>query len=479
MLIGLDLGTTAVKALLTDADGTVIERASAPVGLQHSPDGGVEQDLEDIWEACLAVLGLLGAPSDLSAVTALGVSSQGGALQVTDADGQPLGPTISWLDCRGRDASRALTEELGPDWFSSHIGHGAAGLTIGQILRLRDEAPAMVAPPNRIGWVGDAVVARLCGRAAHDATSLALGLMYNPWLDAADPELLTRLGLTEDRLPELLPACEPAGGLLPSVAAGTGLPAGIPVSPAVHDQYSSALGCGAVHAGDVMFGAGTAWVLLAVTTDPAQPVTPAGFVCRHPVPGLFGQMLSLVNGGSAVGWAVRLMGLEHAGGIDLDPLMSSVPPGADGLRFVPLLAPGSRLGPGRVTGLTLSHGREHLLRAVVEGLACELARHLHHLTDSGIPAGRLVMTGGASASRVTPQIVSDVTALPVACTAEPDMSALGAAVLARAMTEPGQSLAALSEAMAPPVRTFEPSADAVTYARLLEEYVEAFSSSEN
>jgi xylulokinase len=479
MLIGLDLGTTAVKALLAEADGTVVARASAPVGLQHLPDGGVEQDLEDIWEAALAALRLLGERGDLAAVKALGVSSQGGALQTKDGDGQPLGPVISWLDARGRAQSHALTDELGPDWFASHIGHGSAGLTIGQVLRLRDEAPDVVAPPNRIGWVGDAIVARLCGRAAHDATSLALGLLYNPWLDSADPELLSRLRLSEDRLPDLLPAMETAGGLLTSVAADTGLPAGIPVSPAVHDQYASALGCGAVHPGDVMFGAGTAWVLLAVTTDLAPPVAPGGFVCRHPVSGLYGQMLSLVNGGSAVSWALRLMGLAEVAGQEIDGLLSGSEAGADGLRFVPLLAPGSRLGPGRMAGLTLSHGRAHVLRAVVEGLACELARHLRMLIESGIPIGRLVMTGGASSSRVTPQIVSDTTGLPVACTAEPDMSALGAAVLARALTEPGQDLAALSEAMSPAVRTFEPSADAVTYAQLLEEYLESLAAPEN
>jgi xylulokinase len=173
------------------------------------------------------------------------------------------------------------------------------------------------------------------------------------------------------------------------------------------------------------------------------------------------------------------MGLGDASSGAVDDMLSSAAVGADGLRFFPLLAPGSRLGPGRMTGLTLSHGREHLLRAVVEGLACELARHLRVMVERGIPTGRLVMTGGASASRVTPQIVADVTALPVACTAEPDMSALGAAILARALTEPGQDLASLSEAMSPAVRTFEPSADRVVYAQLLEDYVKSLEEPED
>ena len=84
-----------------------------------------------------------------------------------------------------------------------------------------------------------------------------------------------------------------------------------------------------MHAGDVMFGAGTAWVLLAVTTELAPPAATGGFVCRHPVPGLYGQMLSLVNGGSSVSWALRLMGLDGASADDIDELVSAADPGAD------------------------------------------------------------------------------------------------------------------------------------------------------
>ncbi|KPK62289.1 MAG: hypothetical protein AMK73_06360 [Planctomycetes bacterium SM23_32] len=475
MFLGLDLGTTNVKAVVADADGNVLARGAAPVGVRHVGTAGVEQDIEEIWSAAVGAVGRAAGAVGGARVRAVGVSSQGGALQLRGADGRPVGPVISWMDGRGAPCDRELTERFGSRWFAEHVGHGQSGIAVGQLLRLRQEAPEMLGRAVRIGFVGDAIVERLCGRAAHDATSLSIGLLYNPWLGRAEPDLLDELGVEDGQLPDLLPADAQAGALVHEAADQLGLPRGIPVSPAVHDQYASALGCGAVQAGDVMFGAGTAWVLLAASDRLIAPVVPRAFVCAHLVEGLYGQMLSLVNGGSSVAWAARLMGVEPAGTDELDSLVEDAAPGAGGVRFRPLLAPqgGAGLPPGTrgaLSGLRLRHGRAHVLRAVVEGLACELARHLRFLTDAGVPLGRLVMCGGAAASRTTPQIVADVAGAPVACCSESDTSAFGAAVLARGLGEPGRPLADIARDTAPDARPVEPGANAALYAELAGQY---------
>ena len=154
--------------------------------------------------------------------------------------------------------------------------------------------------------MGDVIVGRLCGRRAHDRTSMSIGMLYNPSLDRADPDILERLSLREEQLPELIPATTPAGRLSEEAAARTGLLSGIPVSPAVHDQYAASVGAGSVHLGDVCLGTGTAWVLVANTPKLTPPVAQSTFVCPHPVGGLFGQLLSMANGGSALDWALRL-----------------------------------------------------------------------------------------------------------------------------------------------------------------------------
>jgi xylulokinase len=478
MFLGLDLGTTNVKALVADGMGKVLAQGSAAISLYPVEHGGVEQDLEEIWSATLAAIGQVTRSLPSHTIRAIGVSSQGGALQILDADYRPVGRVISWLDQRGHAEDAKLTAELGRDWFLQRIGHGRSGLAIGQLLRLRCENPALLQPPNRVGFVGDTIVGRLCGQAAQDGTSTGLTLLYNPARRTYDSDLLARLGIEESQLPHLIPCRQAAGTLLPDVARQTGLPAGIPVSAAMHDQYAAALGTGVVHAGEVMFGAGTAWVLLAATDQLTKPVIDDAFVCTHPVEGLHGQLVSMVNGGSALTWARQLLGLEKLAEAEIEKLIATTHPGSDGLFFWPFLTPfgASGLAPGtrgRLSGLQLSHTPAQALRAVVEGLAFELNRHLEFMRAAQIPVAKLATCGGAATSEVTPQIVADVTGLPVSAHAAHEGSTLGAIILARSLVEDGQSLAKLAEEMTPSGRLIKPGRNVETYRGLYACYLQS------
>ena len=484
MYLGLDLGTTNVKVLAVDGDGRTMGEGSAPVPRVTTPEGGVEQDIDEIWDATLTAMRQATGRLDAAAIRAIGVSSQGGALGLLDDRGRPLGRVISWLDGRGQPFDRQLEEELGTDYLAEHLGSNLSAMALGQLARLGSQRPDWLSAAAQIGFVGDLIVARLCGRRAHDATSLSIGMLYNPRLGEADPDVLRRLGIQEKRLPDLLPADRPAGGLLPEVARQTGLGAGIPVSPAVHDQYAASLGAGAVSPGDVSLGTGTAWVLIVHTDRLTAPVMPRTFVCPHPVPGLFGQLLSMSNGGSGVDWALKLTGRGGLAGEELDAALEAVPPGCDGLRCWPLLVAGAGVGVagtglaggGRLGDVRLGHGPNHLLRAVVEGLACELARHLELIARAGLPARRLVMCGPAATSRVTPQIVADVTERPVACIGESAISAYGATIVARRLAEPQVDLRTLAERLAPRHREVQPGPHAEVYGELLRGYLEPFTS---
>jgi xylulokinase len=476
MLLGLDLGTTNVKAVVAELDGQIRGQASMPVALFHVGAGGVEQDIEEIWSATVAAVRQATRDVERSRVQAIGISSQGGALQLLDGQHRPQGRVISWLDGRGAADDVRLTRELGRAWFVEHISHGGSALAVGQLARLGREQPGLQAAPNRIGFVGDVIVGRLCGRPTHDGTSCALTLLYNPGRRDYDAGLLRRLGIESTQLPELVAPPLPAGRLLPEVACQLDLPAGLPISPAIHDQYASALGCGAVHAADVMFGAGTAWVLLAVTDRLLDPVTDDALVSHHVVDGLHGQILSLRNGGSAFTWALQLAGQEKLTGSEIDERLKAVPPGSDGLMFRPLLgafgATGVAVGTkGCLDGLQLSHTAAHLLRSVIEGLAFELNRHLELLRGAGISVQRLLMTGGAAASEVTPQIIADITGVPVVCQPGAASSPQGAVVLARSLI-PGQaSLRELAEGMAPAGRVIRRGPDTAFYQPQFKQYL--------
>ncbi len=513
MYLGLDLGTTNVKAVVADRSGRIVSDGSCPIARQNLPGGGVEQDIEEIWSATLAALGQAArtVPAGVP-IQAIGVSSQGGAMQWLDGDDRPVGPVISWLDGRGRPYDEQLDHELGAAFFAEHTGRCVCGLAPGHVLRLRGEPPAWMERADQLAFVGDVIVGRLCRRRAHDATSLSIAMLLNPRLGRADPELLARLGLAERQLPDLLPATAVAGPLLPEVAVETGIPAGIPVSPAIHDQYAASIGVGSVRAGDVCLGTGTAWVLLANVTSLSAPATRTTFVCPHPaartkgtvpfsrqngpaaadkaacaakigtVPrgDLFGQMLSMGNGGSALQWALSLVRQEELSGESLDAILDSVAPGAGGLCFWPVLSHGACAADladgGRLSGLRLHHGVPEVLRAVVEGLACELDRHLRMLVAAGVPVGRLLMCGTAAASRVTPRILADVTRCPVLCGPEAAVSAIGASVIGRAMAEQrplGELALELAGQQMPELQAVEPCSDD-RYRELVTRYTEPF-----
>ena len=472
--LGIDLGTTNIKAQVVAEDGTVVSSGAVPVGIVYGADGAAEQDMEDIWSGTTAAVRQAVGGAEGSDVRAVGISSQGGALQVLDRAGHCAGPVIGWQDARGGPWNHEVTARLGGAWFAAHIGMTKSFTSIGQLLRLRDRG----ALPEgfRVGWVGDVIVGRLCGRRAHDATSLSEAALLNPAEGKEDTELLSILGTRRELLPDLLAVDRAAGGLLPEVAASLGLRPGIPVGPAVHDQYAAATGCNAVRSGDTMLGAGTAWVLLAMSATLDAPVGGIALVGRHPVPGVFGQMLSMVNGGACITWAAKTLNLGNLGVKETDALMAGIPAGSDGLRFRPLLSDlgGAGLLPGtagRLDGLRLGHTPGHIMRSLVEGLACELGRYLAVMEKGGVTARRLVLCGKAAVSSITPGIIADTTCLPVDCVDVPETSSLGAAIFARSLVEPGAGLVELADAMKPRSRRIEPGAGKAEGRTRLAEYL--------
>lgn len=464
MFLGIDLGTTNVKAVLTDPAGTVVSVGSAGVAMDHRPGGGAEQSMADIWHAVIqAVTAAVGDRG--RDVAAVGVSSQGGSIQILDTTGQEVGPVISWMDRRGGPFNEARTATLGSDYLRDHAGHARSLVVPGQLRRLAAEGS--LPEGFALGFVGDRIVHRLTGRAAHDTTSLAITCLANPVTGLADADILAELGLDESRLPDLIEATTPAGALCQAAAAELNLPAGIPVSPAVHDQYASALGAACLGPGEILFGSGTAWVVLACTAEPVDPTGGAAFLARHVLPDRWGLILSMINGGSALGWASKLMGLDSD---DLDEALQAVPLGCDGLGAIPhLTRAGLTPQPGALVGLELGHTPAHILRAMLEGLVCELRYYLETLLGDAPGPARLVATGRAATGQVTPQLLANVVGCEVACLDQPAVSAAGAATIAAALLEPSP-LEDLAAGRAETPRLITPDADASACQSLYRHY---------
>jgi sugar (pentulose or hexulose) kinase len=176
---------------------------------------------------------------------------------------------------------------------------------------------------------------------------------------------------------------------------------------------------------------------------------------------------------------MRLLGRAEFSIDDVDDAVAQVPPGSDGLCFWPLLAAGAASAEGvrggRLAGIGFGHGANHLVRAVLEGLGCELSRYVGLCERGGLTIDRLVLSGSAASSRATPQIVAQLSGRSVLCSTRSAASAWGAAVLARAMTEPASNLADLALAWSPDTRTVPVGDRPAVYGELLERYLEPFS----
>lgn len=467
MYVGVDLGTTNIKVLITDEDGRVVARASEEVNIKYLDGGVVHQDMSDI--CCKSITAIKNAVQqvDAKSIKAVGVSSQGGALQILDSEEKPYGAVISWLDNSADEYNRRLTDELGGEWFAGHTGHPKSIITPGQLLKLQEENRL---PDNyKIGYVGDMIIRLLTGVRAHDHTSCSLAMLYNPYLEEVDRELLEKLGISENQLPRLMEPYKQAGTVTAEAEAETNLPGGVPVSAAVHDQYAAAIGCGAVNAGDIMLGAGTAWVLLAVSEEPGRNLTEYTFICNHVVEGLYGEIISLLNGGSAVRWALKLAGMEDIEAGVLEDILRKTPAGCDGVIFSPRLA--GEGSEGRIAGLKLSHGPEYIIRAVIEGLAMEVNIRMQMLGDKCFKPAKLLMAGQAAMSETTPQIIADITGIEVRTITESAVSAMGASIIARNLLVEGNRLGQLAEKFSPETKTYKPGKDEKLYNSIFKKYL--------
>jgi sugar (pentulose or hexulose) kinase len=449
ILIGLDVGTTATKAVAFDLAGIARAEASSGYGLLTPGHGWVEQDPEALWRAVVEVLravaGQLG-PDDR--VVALAQSSQGGTTIPVDAAGAPLGNAISWMDTRAAAQADAVRAQVDAEFIRTTTGWPLqAALPLQHIGWLRDNCPQLHTGARHYLFVNDFIGRRLTGRLCMNPSDASITQLMNLATGDWDERLLEMAGIRRAQLAPIRPSGAAIGALTLEAAEATGLPADALVVNGAHDQYCVAVGTGVTQPGRMLLSCGTAWVLLAVPENLALGLASGMAISRHAIEGRWGAIRSLGGVGTSLEWLVNnTYGLPSASGtgantgpererlyIDLNEAAGRCPPGADGLLFLPL-AGGHATGFGPARGgfmnLSLNHGRGHLARAIMEGTAFELRWAVEEMRAANVKVAELTMVGGAAKSSLWPEIVADVLGLPVTVPAMKDAAARGAAILA-------------------------------------------------
>ncbi len=439
VLIGLDVGTTATKAVAFDLAGTPLASATVAYGLQTPQPAWVEQDPEELWRGATSTLRSVAAQlKPDQRVIGLAQSSQGGTTIPVDEAGRPMCAAISWMDQRTVAEAEAAAAEVGAEFIRNTTGWASGPVLPLQHIRwLRAHRSDLFARTPAYLFVNDFIGARLTGVRCMNPTDAGMTQLYDIAAGDWSPRLLELAGIRGEQLSPLRPAGEPIGVLQPDAAALTGLPAGLLLANGAHDQYCAAVGAGVIKPGEVLLSCGTAWVLLAVLADRSAGFRSGMAVGPHVQAGLWGGIRSLGGLGASMEWLMETFWADAMERSEkyaaIDAAAGQAAPGAGGLLCFPLAGGHAAIfGPARggFVHLTLGHTRGDLARAVMEGAAHELRWALEEMQQTGAAVTGLRMVGGAARSPVWPQIIADLTGIPVVLPAMHDAACAGAAILA-------------------------------------------------
>ena len=441
LIVGVDAGTTRIRALVFTPDGRVVAEGSRPTEVERPRPGWAEHDAEALW------LAACGALSDATAKTArparirgVAVASVGEAFVALDRDGRPTCPVIAWYDERPIAQLARLATEIGKAQLYALTGLSAdPTFSLCKLLWLKENAPEALARTRLWLNVAHYLAWRLCGVPTADLSlasrSLALDLHARRWAE----DLIRALGLSPAIFAEIRPCGQRLGTVTAEAAAATGLSTECVVGIAGHDHLMGALATGSLAPGVLLNSMGSAegltLALEASTTEPEigrRGYSQGVVEVERPVPYVFG---GFPTSGASVEWFRALFGraVAHA---QLIAEAEEVPPGCHGLTFVPDLR--GRLSPtpdplarGAWFGIGADVRRGALYRALLEGLAFEARQSVDALTElPGLPRIEAVRAiGGNSRNRLLLAIKAAVYDRPIAAAAMPEATALGAALL--------------------------------------------------
>jgi len=470
-VLGIDVSTTATKAVLIDETGAVRGVGTSEYGFDVPHPLWSEQDPQLWWDGAVhairAVLTTAGVKGD--DVAAIGLTGQMHGLVLLDDRDEVLRPAILWNDQRTAAECGLIRDAIGRERLIAVTGNDAlTGFTAPKIVWVRDHEPDVWRRVAHILLPKDLVRLRLTGDHATDKADGAGTILFDLAARDWSPEVIDKLGIDRRWLPATFEGPQVTGVVSAAAAEATGLRPGTPVVAGGGDQAANAVGLGAVEPGTPALSLGTSGVVFAPTDRPI--IEPGGRVHAfcHSVPGRWHLMSVMLSAAGSLRWFRDTLapGVPYG---DLTDAAADVPAGSDGLWFLPYLS-GERsphpdpLARGAFVGLTVGHERRHLTRAVMEGVAYGLRDGLDLMIDAGMPVpSRIRASGGGTASRVWRQILADVLEAEIATVATTEGAAYGAGVLAAVGAGWHASVAAATSAWIETTVVAAPGPDAAAY----------------
>lgn len=421
--LGIDVGTTSLKAAVFDRDGNRLAERTVDYTLDTDPQTGfIELDPERYIDMTRTVID--GLVAECGEITALSVDTQGETLIVTDDGGKPLAPAIVWLDNRATAEASELESAFGTPRVYSVTGQAEVSATwpAAKLLWLRRHRPDLFERAGRIFLLEDWILYNLTGSFVTEPTIQSSSMYYDITKGTWWPEMLEYIGITEKQLPRLVK---------PATAVGSYR--GITVVSGMLDQIAGTVGAGVIAPGLVSEMTGTI-MAVSVITDSIPPFDPeCPIPCHvHSADGKFALIICSPTAGMALKW-FRNQLAEGYTFRELDEMAANIPAGSDGLVMLPYFCGATvpRFNPdarAAFVGLELSHTRAHFARSIMEAVAFNLRQALERIGIDNVDSLRI--TGGGASSPLWATVKADVIGKELSTLAEPETACLGSALAA-------------------------------------------------
>jgi len=441
-LLGVDVGTSGLKALLLSPDGQLLGSVTETYPLEVPRPGWAEQDPDLWWKACVAAIAKLVRKSPR--ILGVGLTGQMHGSVFLDRSDRVLTPALLWCDQRTAAECDEITKRAGGAKALLELTCNPAltGFTAPKILWVRRHLPGVFSQIEKVLLPKDFVRLRLTGRHATDVADASGTLLFDVRRRTWSEPLLKALGLPRRWFPDAFEGCEVTGEVTAEAARLTGLPAGTPVIAGGGDQAAGAIGCGVIEPGQASASLGTSGVVFAACDLPRQ--VPGGglhLFCSS-VQGGWHCMGVVLAAGGALRWYRDTLGASvipaGAAGDPYDVICreaARVPAGSEGVVFLPYLT-GERTphadpwARGVFHGLSLKAGPAHLARAVLEGVAYAMRDSVELIRGLGIPIVRIRLSGGGARNPFWCRMQAAVYGATVVRLVREEGPAMGAAMLA-------------------------------------------------
>lgn len=435
-LLGIDLGTSSVKAVILDTEGHVLARAGAEYPIHTPQPGYAEQNPLDWWQATVDAVRAVLMQVSYANIQAIGLCGQMHGVTLVDAAGNVVRPSIIWADQRTVQEVSAMQERIGIPVLSRVAGTlPAVGFMAPTLLWLAQYEPDSLARTHAVLLPKDYLQLCLTGKIATDASDASATALFDITRRNWSEEILAALQLPAHILPPVYESTQIVGRLTDHAAAALGLPSGIPVAAGSADQAAQAVGNRLMTPGNISVTLGTGGQVFAPLMQPVTDVNLHTFC--HAMPDGWYMLGAMLAAGLSLRWLRDVLGLSaQANGYEeLAQLAAEVPPGADGLLFLPYLI-GERApvmdarASGVFVGLSLRHGRGHLARAIMEGVVFALRQIIDTMINAEVQITRILAAGNGLASPIWRQIAANILNRPLHRTEQSEHTGSGAALIA-------------------------------------------------